>query len=444
MRRLLLTDLLAWKEKTNRKPLILQGTRQVGKTTLLEQFGKEFFPAVHFINFEKDRALEPFFEKSLDPRHLIPELEYYLNRPIQIDRDLLIFDEIQACPKALTSLKYFAEDIPQLALCAAGSLLGIYLGPVSFPVGKVDLMTLHPMSFEEFLMALDEQRVLKLLRSLKLHDSIPEMAHQRLFELLKHYFIVGGLPEVVKIFCEERHNLLTAFNKVRLKQNAILDTYLADIAKHSGKVNAMHIARVLQSVPSQLAQSQDGSAGKFKFKGVVPGIDKYSRLVNAIDWLEAARLVIKVPIVNSGKIPFSAYTTEGTFKLYLFDVGLLGAMGNLSPQAILMYDYGSYKGYFAENYVAQAFLTKGFRQLYSWQEKQAEVEFLYEDTGKAVPIEVKSGKVTHSKSAKIFADKYRSPYRVIFSAKPPSANQELQGYPLYLAGWFPLPLLTRN
>ncbi|MCE5317344.1 MAG: AAA family ATPase [Parachlamydia sp.] len=438
MRRLLLEKLLAWKEKADRKPLILQGTRQVGKTTLLEQFGREFYPAIHLINFEKERGLETIFNKSLDPVHLIREFEYFLNRSIDPKHDLLIFDEIQACPLALTSLKYFAEDMPQMSLCAAGSLLGIYLGPVSFPVGKVDLITLCPMTFEEFLMALDEQRILELLRNLKRNDRIPESAHSHIFELLKHYFIVGGLPEVVKIFCEEKKNLHTAFIKVREKQSAILDTYMADIAKHSGKVNAMHIARILQAIPAQMAQSQDSAASKFKFKGVVPGIDRYSRLVNAIDWLEAARLIIKVPIINSGNLPFSAYATEGTFKLYLFDIGMLGAMSNLSPQAILQYDYGSYKGYFAENYVAQTFLAHGHRHLYCWQEKLAEVEFLDEEEGLPVPIEVKSGWVTHAKSAKIFADKYRAPYRVNFSAKPLAVNHELHSYPLYLADWYPL------
>ncbi len=437
MRRLLLTKLLAWKEKADRKPLLLQGTRQVGKTTLLHHFGKHF-AATHSLNFEKDLNLEKIFEKNLDPKYLLRELEFYFHRQIDPDKDLLILDEIQACPRALTSLKYFAEEMPQLAVAAAGSLLGIYLAPVSFPVGKVDIITLYPMSFEEFLIALDDQLSLNLLNHLKLTDILPEMAHQHLFEMLIHYFIVGGLPEAVKTYLNNRQHLVSAFDKVREKQQTLIETYLADIAKHSGKVNAMHIARIWQSVPTQLARTQDGSGTKFKFTGVIPGIDRYNRLASAIDWLEAARLVIKVPIVNSGNLPFSAFASENAFKLYLFDVGLLGAMGNLSPQTILQYDYGTYKGYFAENYVAQAFLTKGIQKLYSWQEKLAEVEFLYERDGKPIPIEVKSGWVTHAKSAKIFADKYHSPYRVIFSAHNLEYSSHVHRYPLYLAGWFPL------
>ncbi len=437
MKRLLLEKLVEWKNKKERKPLILKGARQVGKTTLLQQFGKAFFPAVHAINFEKDQGLEKIFGKDLDPRTLIQELEFYLGHSINIHRDLVIFDEIQANPRALTSLKYFAEEMPELALVSAGSLLGVYLGPASFPVGKVDLITLHPMSFEEFLLALDDQRSLELLRNLSHLDRLPEMAHEHLFEQMKHYLIVGGLPEAVKTFRAERENLFNAFSRVREKQNTLIEAYLADIAKHSGKVNAMHISRIWHSVPAQLARTQDGSGTKFKFKEVVPGIDRYSRLVGALDWLEAARLIIKVPIVNSGEIPFSAHADQATFKLYPFDVGILGAMSHLSPQVILSYDYGSYKGYFAESFVAQEFVARNFLPIFSWQEKQAEVEFIYESAGKAIPIEVKSGWVVHAKSLKIFADKYHSSHRVIFSANNLNRTESIHRYPLYTAGWLP-------
>lgn len=437
MRRLLLNQLIQWKEKKDRKPLVLKGARQVGKTTLLKQFGAKFFPAVHSVNFEKDLGLGKIFESNLEPKDLIRELEFYLNRPINPDQDLLILDEIQACPRALTSLKYFAEEMPQMAVASAGSLLGVYLGPTSFPVGKVDIISLYPMNFEEFLLALEDHRSLDLLRNIKLQDRIPEMAHQHLFEQLKHYFIVGGLPEIVKTFVDNRANLLIAFNKVREKQNTLIETYLADIAKHSGKVNSMHISRIWQSVPSQLARSQDGSGTKFKFKDVVPGIDRYNRLASALDWLEAAGLVIKVPIVNAGYLPFLAHASESVFKLYLFDVGLLGALSNLSPQVVLNYDYGSYKGYFAENYIAQTFFSRNLHPLYSWQEKLTEVEFLFESDRSAIPIELKSGWVTHSKSAKIFTEKYHSPYRIIFSANNLSVSSGVHRYPLYLADWLP-------
>ena len=253
---------------------------------------------------------------------------------------------------------------------------------------------------------------------------------------MKDYFIVGGLPEVVRTFIKHKDNTFVAFQRAREIQKALITSYLGDIAKHAGSVNAMHIARIFESVPSQLARSQDGSASKYVFKGAVPGIDRYSKLVGAFDWLEKAGLIIKVPIVNSGHLPFSAYSEENVFKLYLFDVGLLGAMCKITPSMIHEYDYGSYKGFFAENYLAQAFLASGESPLYSWQEKTAEVEFLFEQDGHAIPIEVKSGWVTQAKSVKVFAEKYHSPYYVIFSANPLSYSKHVHRYPLYLADRF--------
>lgn len=431
MRRLLLTKLLAWKEKPDRKPLLLKGARQVGKTTLLHQFGKKAFRTTHVLNFEKEPELSKIFEKSLDPSYLLTEIAFRLGHAIDRAHDLLILDEIQACPRALTSLKYFQEEAPEMAVAAAGSLLGIYLTPVSFPVGKVDVMTLYPMSFEEFLLALGEEQLFDYLESYQLNTPFSETAHQKLFRLLIHYFIVGGLPEVVKVFRDNHEDLFVAFEKVRTKQNDLIFTYLGDMAKHSGKINAMHIARVWEAVPTQLADTHDGSGAKFKFKGVLPGIDRYSRLAGAIDWLQAANLIIKVPIVNAGHLPFAAHATEGVFKLYLFDVGLLGAMAKLSPQVIHKYDYGSYKGYFAENYIAQALLAGHFDALYSWQEKLNEVEFLSEDDGQAIPVEVKSGHITKSKSADLFVEKYHSPYKIILSANNFSLSPTAKRYPLY-------------
>jgi predicted AAA+ superfamily ATPase len=288
------------------------------------------------------------------------------------------------------------------------------------------------MDFEEFLLALDEKQLLDYMQSYTPGSVFSEAAHKRLVERLLHYFIVGGLPEVVKTFCDQQASFFTAFENVRAKQNDLITTYLGDIAKHSGKVNAMHILRVLQAVPAQLAATHDASAPKFTFKDVIPGVDRYSRLVNAIDWLEAAKLVLKVPITNAGHLPFMAHTSESTFKLFLFDIGLLGAMAKIPPDVILKYDYGSYKGYFAENYVAQSLSTAGI-PLYSWQEKRAEVEFLLEQDGKALPLEVKSGFVTKSQSAKLFAEKYHSPYRIILSLHNFSSNPSIKYFPLYWA-----------
>jgi hypothetical protein len=227
---------------------------------------------------------------------------------------------------------------------------------------------------------------------------------------------------------------------VREKQIDLIRDYIADIAKHSGKLNAMHIERVWRNIPAQLAKAQDGSAPKFRFKGVVPGISAYSRLSGTIDWLDAAGLIIKVQIVNSGQLPSSAYVTENRFKLFCFDIGILGAMSRLPPKSILDYDYGTYKGYFAENYIAQEFRYAGISQLYSWNEKTAEVEFLREVKGEVLPVEVKSGWVTQSKSLKVFSEKYKPRYQTIMSARNLNINHSnrTHNYPLYLASHFPL------
>lgn len=398
---------------------------------------------MHYVNFEKNAKLSKLFEPDLNPKRIISELCFILDDSIDLEKDLIIFDEIQACPKALTSLKYFQEDIPNLYLCAAGSLLGIYLNSESFPVGKVDMLYMHPLSFLEFLQAIEDTQSFNFINNITKTSKLSSIIHSHLWEKLKWYLIVGGLPEVVKLFKENRDNLYNAFMIARKKQNDLILAYGADIAKHSGKVNAMHIDRIWNAVPAQLAAVNNDSSNRFKFKGIIPGINRYSQLVGAIDWLVSTGLVIKLHVVNKGNLPFLAHTKENIFKLAMFDVGILSAMCELSPKNILDYNYGSYKGYIAENFVAQEFLCKNnlLNRLYSWKEKGSEVEFLMEVDGNAIPIEVKSGKVTQSKSSKVFYDKYQPPYRVVFSAKDildVNYKKSMHYYPLYLAGLFPL------
>lgn len=436
MKRAIFDSLKAWKEDSNRKPLILRGARQVGKTYILEDFGRKCFSRSHYFNFEKSKALQNVFEGDIDPKTVTQKLSFLANTSIDQKKDLLIFDEIQECPRALTSLKYFEEEMPEMAVCSAGSLLGVHLGPVSFPVGKVNILSMYPLSFREFLEAIGEERSLPYYDAAISTKTIPQFVHEHLWERLKWYFITGGLPEVVRTFFQKKDNLYEAFQSVRKLQNEIILMYMADMAKHSGKINAMHLDRLWHSIPEQLGKSHDGSAKKFIFKDAVAGLNRYDRLAGAIDWLEKAGLIIKVLIANSGKLPFSAYSQENTFKLFHFDIGILGAVSNLEPREIFAQDYGSYKGYFAENFVAQEFLCSRQKQLYSWQENTAEVEFLQQVDGKAVPIEVKSGGVTHAKSLHIFAAKYHSPFRVILSANAIQVNEQtgVHRYPLYLAG----------
>lgn len=440
MKRKITRQLEAWKNKKNRKPLILQGARQVGKTYSLKEFGENYFPTYHYINFEEDEQARRIFEENLNPQRIIEELNFYLNSSIDIEHDLLIFDEIQYCPRALTSLKYFSEKLPRLAVCSAGSLLGLYFGLTSFPVGQVHFLSMYPMSFQEFLLGSGEEQSYDFLVQCRLGTRIPEIIHSRLWKLLKIYLITGGLPGVVEIYRDNKDDLFKALQMVRDKQKDLILAYEADIAKHSGKQNSMHINRLWRNIPAQLAKEQNGSAPKFKFKGVIPGIKGYPRLSGIIDWLTTAGLVIKTNIINCGRLPFTAFAEENFFKLYFFDIGILGAISKLSPKTVLDYQYGTYKGYFAENYAAQEFICSGVDELFCWREGTAEVEFIREVEGKIIPIEIKSGWVTQSKSHKVFARKYSPDYRVLMSANNLHIDWEnkIHRYPLYLASCFPL------
>lgn len=436
MRRDFTKQLEAWRTGPKRKPLMILGARQIGKTYSLLEFGANYFPNYHYINLDKEKNLTSIFSQSLDPKKIIRELEISLSKQINTKTDLLIIDEIQECPLAITSLKYFCEEMPELAVCSAGSLLGVKLGNVSFPVGKVALLNMFPMTFLEFIEALGEDLLAEYIHEWsdsKFSDSV----HAKAWELLKIYMIVGGLPEAVLSYIEHRQQGdFSALNHVRLIQETLTQTYLSDMAKHSGKENALHLERIWSNVPVQLGREQDGSADKFKFKGVLPKISNYSRLVDSLDWLLAAGLLIKVPIVNTAQMPLKAYTEENRFKLFMFDIGLLGSIAGISPKTILDYDYGTYKGFFAENLVAMELSTlfASRDKLYCWREGESEIEFLQEINDKLVPIEVKSGFNTRSRSLAVYAGKYQPDLRVIISAQNYSRNAEnnLVKLPLYL------------
>ena len=430
-----ITDLLnRWKTSANRKPLILRGARQVGKTYILKEFGETAFPRYHYVNFEKDERLGRLFEQDLKPDRILDELQFYLDRPIDRHRDLVILDEIQRSPRALTSLKYFSEEMPEMALCAAGSLLGVTLQPDSFPVGKIQFLDMYPLSFDEFLDGVGKERLAELLRKHDLTQPFPEMAHEQLWGLWKHYLVVGGLPDAVNHYRERQENLYEAVQAIRKAQRDMLDAYLADMAKHSGKSNALHIEKLWRNVPAQLARTQNGSAGKFKLREGIPGIRGYERLSTPLDWLECANLLIRTPIIDVVGVPLAGYVKENRFKLYFFDVGLLGAASGIAPATFLNYGFGSYQGYVAENFVAQELRAAGDKTLFCWQGRTAEVEFLLEREGEVVPVEVKSGWVTQSKSLKVYIERYRPPRAYILSANNVSQRNIVRYLPLYAAG----------
>jgi len=434
MKRNILAKLIEWKDKPDKSPLILKGARQVGKTYSLTEFGHNYYKNSHYINFESDTKLINIFEADLKPQRILKEISYYLNKSINQETDLVIFDEIQNCPKALTSLKYFNEEMPKLNIACAGSLLGLYLGEASFPVGKVEFLDMHPMSFTEFTEAVEGTSCLEYLNGLNrdnLETFRSDVMHQKLWDLLKLYFIVGGLPKIVSTFKQFKADEVAALNQVRNKQKDLITSYIADIAKHSGKVNSMHIERVWASTASQLQNEHDGSTPKFKFSEVIKGNKRFSVLESAIDWLSTCELILRCPIVNTSKLPLNAYTKENIFKLFFFDIGLLGAISDLPPNTIMGYDYGSYKGYFAENFVIQELVCNGFNRLYNWRERTSEVEFLLEHNNNIIPIEVKSGWITQAKSLNVYEQKYSPTVSIVASAKNFSFTKKELNIPLY-------------
>jgi len=439
MKRDILADLLAWKEKKGRKPLILNGARQVGKTYSLKEFAKQYFPNYLYLNFEDRVGLKKIFDGDLEPQTIIQRLSVEFEKKISQD-DLIIFDEIQECPRAITSLKYFCEKLPEYQLIGAGSLLGVKLNELSYPVGKVDHLEMYPICFREFLQALDKDFLIDALdEGIKQKKIYPEL-HEKLWQLLKTYFISGGLPEVVMEFIKHQDDLVTAFEQVRKKQTDLITDYLADMSKHAGKENAVHLQKLWQNIAEQLSRVQDDNAAKFKFKHAVPEKNRYSRLASTIDWLAASGLIYKVPILDKIFLPLKANINESSFKLFIFDIGILGALIDLSPKSIFNYDYGTYKGFFAENFVLQElrkYLTS-YKPIFSWQENQSEIEFLFDNDGEFMPLEVKSGHITKSRSLFNFREKYKNKISTIFSAQNLNINLQTGIYkiPLYLAGNF--------
>lgn len=436
MNREIYANLSTWKNSDTRKPLILKGARQVGKTHILKEFGKNEFKNCHYLNFEEDKEKLPLiFRDGLDPKKVLSNIEILFDKSIDPLNDLLIFDEIQECPDALTSLKYFSEKKSELALCCAGSYLGLQLNQSSFPVGKVEYLHMFPINFREFV-AVSNNKISKYVTEFNEKKPIPALVHDLLWDELKKYFIVGGLPEVVKHYIQKKDNLINAFKKVRDIQKNLITDYMSDFSKHSGKANANHISRVFYNIPNQLGQSIDSSANKFRFKQVIPKLTKYSQMEGTIDWLVKAGLVIKNHIIETPQTPLKSYLKENSFKLFLFDVGILGCIQELPFESLLNQDYGTYKGYFAENFVAQEFVCSGIENLYSWVHRTSEIEFLRIIDGNIIPIEVKSGNRTKAKSFTVYTTKYNPKKQIKISAKPFIKRSNFYNYPLYLAGSF--------
>lgn len=438
MQRKIYKKLVNWKNSVSRKPVLLQGARQVGKTYSLNELGINEFPNYHVFDFMENPGLNKLFEKDLQPERILRDLSILNDIDIDTKKDLIIFDEIQQCPKALTSLKYFSQKFPKAYIAATGSLLGLGLSNDSFPVGKVIRYKLVPMDFDEFLEAMGQTRLAETLNSINFKNPIIEPIHEKLWTLFKYFMITGGLPEVVKTFSENIDTPSKAFSITRKLQADLLKDYIDDIAKHSGKLKSVKIEAVFKSIPIQLAKEIKGMK-KFVFKDVLPNASRYSSLEAPIEWLTKAGLIIKVPICNKSQLPLQAFADEKRFKLYMFDVGILGCMLNLSPKSVFSYDYGSYKGYFAENIVLTELISHWNKPVYSWSQNTSEIEFLIDCEDNIIPIEVKAGINTKAKSLKIYKERYSPKTSILLSGRPmlPSTNSTMQ-LPLYAASKFQL------
>lgn len=445
MKRAFWNTLLAWKQAPERKPLLVQGARQVGKTWILNEFGRREFAHCVQLDFAENKELRGLFAPNLKPHRILTDLSVYLNRDISLADTLLILDEIQLCPEALTSLKYFCEDFPTAWVCASGSLLGLGLSEQNFPVGKVHRECLRPMAFFEFLDAMGETPLRDALsEAAAARTAISPAIHGKAFGLFKEYLITGGMPEVVQRYAALRETRAAAFQAVRALQRELVDSYLDDIAKHAGSLKAVRIAAVLKNIPEQLARETSGSR-KFLFKDVVAGRSTYDVLEGPIEWLVRAGLVHRVPICRTVQQPLSAYAEKNAFMLYLCDTGLLGAMLGLDPAVIHRYDFGQFKGFLAENAVLNALLCAGHGPVFTWRGTTAEIEFLLPAGDQIIPIEVKAGVNTKAKSMQTYRDKYAPATAVLFSGQ--GANQLDHGLlhaPLYLAGAQPFMTLTEN
>ncbi len=434
MKRDIVSQLESWADRPDRKPLILKGARQVGKTFIITEFGKSRFERCHIFNFEENKDIHKIFERDLNPTRIIEELSFAGHSPINPQRDLIFFDEIQECPKALTSLKYFCEHMPSLPVISAGSLLGIALSGESFPVGKVDFLHLYPMNFREFLVAGNQQMLVDAYDGASIDSSLPEMAHAQLWQELLNYYVVGGMPQAVLTYLTYAADRARGFTEARKVQQALVDSYNKDFAKHSGKQNSVHIVSVFENVPLQLSAQIDASTKRYHFNHVIPGKKSYAQLIGPIDWLEKAGLIIKAHICNRAEIPLKAFCKDNFFKLFVFDIGILGSMLGLPIPSILRQDYGITKGYLAENFVAQEFLAWGMNELYSWTERNSEIEFLIYRDGAIVPAEVKAGHRTRAKSLQQFMIKYSPRIAIKLSANMYSKSDHTINLPLYLAG----------
>ncbi len=438
MKRDIFKQLIAWKTSPRRKPLILDGARQVGKTYALQYFGRKDYKKLAYLNFERNEKLSEYFQGTLDPKKLIKILSIHTDVDIEPNNTLLIFDEVQECPRALNSLKYFCEEANEYHLAAAGSLLGVKTAhEKGFPVGKVNFLRLYPLSFFEFLSATNNEKLREYIEEITGYEPLPTPLHDKLIELLKYYLYIGGMPEAVAQYIKTDR-----LNIVREVQNEILEAYERDFSKHAPDNQVMKITTIWRQIHRQLAKENK--------KFILAAIRKSARgrdYEEAIQWLADAGLIYKSYHIETPKLPLTAYANTNIFKIFLLDVGLLGAQSNLSAKTIINGNrlFTEFKGALTENYIAQELIASQHRELYYWSSRgSAEVDFILEKEENIYPLEVKSGNSQKKKSLLVYGKKYEPKALSRATLMNLKRDGNICNYPLYLVSRFPLTAKREN
>ena len=427
MKRKITAALIEWKQRKGRKPLLVNGARQIGKTHIINKFGMSFFSNVVYINLETNPLVKDIFEGNIEPSSLLTLLESHTGKRIIAGETLLFLDEIQASERALLSLKYFCEFAPQYHVAAAGSLLGVAVNreKYSFPVGKVDEMDMYPFDFEEFLWAFGKDKLAEEIRNSYADGLKPlnETLHRLALEMYNHYCIIGGMPAVIVDFLE--HN---SFLTIKVPQAQILNEYIADMSKYATPSTAVKIRGCYKSIPTQLAKENK----KFQYRVVQKG-GTASIFGEAIEWLQSAGIVLKCQKIEHAFIPIKAYQDFSDFKLYMSDTGMLTMHSGLPAQMLLnsIETNNSFMGAIAENFVAQTFAAKSIPLFYWKSEETAEIDFVIQDDENVIPVEVKKGVRTRSGSMAQFAKKYQSQYAIRISQKNFGYENNIKSIPLY-------------
>lgn len=424
MKRFIINELVKWKKSKYRKPLILKGARQIGKTYILKQFGEENYEGVAYFNFDHDEDLYNLFSNTKDPKRILEQLSFIYGKAIIPEKTLIIFDEIQECPNALNSLKYFQEEANEYHIVCAGSLLGIRLSHTSFPVGKVEFLNMYPMTFSEFLIADNCENLVEYMNSIKEIENIPDIFFNQLEEKLKAYFIIGGMPEAVNIWVNEKDMELV--NKV---QENILKAYESDFSKHTQNSEANKISLIWNSIPSQLARENK----KFLYQTIKEGA-RAREYENALNWLNDANLIYKIYNVKKTDFPLKAYNDLSSFKIYMNDVGLLRKMANLDSRIVIEGDklFKEFKGAFTENYVLNTLCTIFDMVPNYFTFDRHKIDFMMQYENRVIPIEVKANKSINNVSLTKYNEKFDNNLSVRFSMNNLKKDGKIVNIPLFL------------